>query len=146
MTVSNTYEVFLSSLNILKVFSSSTHHPNKLPGQLHDGHLAARPHVVDFSRGPFLQDQQESVHGVADEQEVAGLGQSSLDGAAAERADEVFTLKPFLSSIFVNKKTNPEASVPFLVHLQEGEEPGNDLKDQDRLIEKPGGDADPAER
>lgn len=65
--------------------SSQTHHFNKFPGQLHNGNLTARSHVVDFSHSPFLQNQQEGVDGVVDEQEMAGYGEGSLDGAAAER-------------------------------------------------------------
>lgn len=58
-----------------------------MPGQLHDGYLTASSHIVDFSHGPFLQNQQEGIDDVIDKQEMAGLRKGSLDSAAAQRRE-----------------------------------------------------------
>lgn len=62
------------------VFESS-HHLDKLLGKLHDGNLACRSHVVDFSRSSLFQQQEEGFDGVVDKQKVAGYRKGSLDSA-----------------------------------------------------------------
>lgn len=66
------------------VFESS-HHLDKLLGKLHDGHLARRSHVVDFSRSSLFQQQEEGFDGVVDKQKVAGYRKGSLDSAVGKK-------------------------------------------------------------
>lgn len=82
-----------------------THHHNKFPCQLDDGNLEACPYVVDFSYRPFLQDQQEGLHGVTDKQEVAGYRQSSLNGTAAGRRAGYLGLYRKVNSVGMTKPT-----------------------------------------
>lgn len=62
-------------------FCDILYHHNEFLCQLDNGNLEACSYVVDLSHRPFLQDQQEGLDGVADEQEVAGHRQGSLNGA-----------------------------------------------------------------
>lgn len=59
----------------------SSHHLNKLPGELYDGNLTRGPHIVDFSHSSLFQEQQEGFDGIIDKQEVPRYWEGSLDGA-----------------------------------------------------------------
>lgn len=73
----------------------SSHHLNKLPGELYDGNLTRGPHIVDFPHSALFQEQQEGFDGIIDKQEVPRYWKGSLDGAV-EKQNPFFLL--FLSS------------------------------------------------